>query len=319
MAKMDMDKAKFILRSFRPDGADGKDHDFEEALALAAEHRELGEWLAAERAFDAEFANALASIPLPQNLRDEILNCLANERADFPQAEDFLDSALIGALASIQPPPTLRDEILTAMDRTALAAEAPDPFWKRFVLPFAAAAGITLALLLTQGRDADPLAANNSSGSKPNDHHATGPVTLPASGPLPLDVVQAGFIRTFESPLFSLDENREDHQALLKHLRSRKLPCPGCLPPGLANVKGIGCRELVIDGKRGSLVCFDERENGIVHLVIFSRKDVVGDLPSRDRPSFAQSGHWAVARWEDDRNIFLLLGTTEVEKLASLF
>ena len=77
---MDKEQARFVLRSFRPDGADGSDRDFAEALALATADRELGEWLAAERAFDAEFARALASIELPENLRDEILQGLAASR-----------------------------------------------------------------------------------------------------------------------------------------------------------------------------------------------------------------------------------------------
>ena len=101
-------------------------------------------------------------------------------------------------------------------------------------------------------------------------------------------MVQAGFIRTFESPLFSLDVTKESNQVLINHLRSRKLPCPaGCLPKGLKGVKGIGCRELVIDGKRGSLICFDEREAGVVHLVVFQREDVSGALPESDHPVLA--------------------------------
>lgn len=294
---MDEDRARFILRSFRPDGADVDDQDFAEALAMAMEHRELGEWLAEERAFDAAFAKALCSVELPEILRDDILGCLAGERGDFPQAEDGHDAALIGALASIQPPVGLRDEILAAMDRTAQAGRVVKPSWRRFAMPLAAAAGVALAFLLTR---------NN--GSKPI-----------ASGPLPVEVVQAGFIHTFESPLFSLDEQREDQRLLIENLKSRKLPCPGCLPPGLQNVKGIGCRELVIDGKAGSLICFDERENGIVHLVIFRREDVCGELPCRDHPDFAQKGHWAAARWEDEKNVFILIGNTDVRKLASLF
>ena len=135
-----------------------------------------------------------------------------------------------------------------------------------------------------------------------------------------MDVVQAGFIRTFESPHFQPWTNSARIiRNSSRHLKSRKLPCPGCLPPGLANVKGIGCRELVIDGKSGSLICFDERENGIVHLVIFRREDVCGELPHRDHPEFAQKGHWAVARWEDDRNVFILIGDTDLRKLAALF
>lgn len=296
---MDKEQARFILRSFRPDGADVDDKDFAGALALAMQDRELGEWLAEERAFDAAFARALASVTLPETLRQEILGCLAGERGDFPQAEDAGDAAIIGALASIHPPPALRDQILAAMDRTAMAA-APvrKSFWRRAAIPLAAAAGVALAFLFTR-RDA--------------------PSTVANVGPVPVDVVQAGFIRAYESPLFSLDEKREDHMALLANLKSRKLPCPGCLPPGLANVKGIGCRELVIDGKRGSLVCFDEREAGTVHLVIFRREDVCGELPQRDRPEFAQRGHWAAARWGDEDNVFILIGATDLQKLAALF
>ena len=139
------------------------------------------------------------------------------------------------------------------------------------------------------------------------------------SGPVPIEAVQAGFIRTYQSPLFSLDEKREDHQLLVRHLQKRKLPCADCLPRGLRNVKGIGCRELVIDGKRGSLICFDERENGVVHVVIFRREDVCGELPEKNRPRMAQNGDWASAQWQDGENVFVAISHTQVEKLAGLF
>ena len=296
---MDKEQARFVLRSFRPDGADVKDNDFADALAVAAENRELGEWLANERAFDAAFAKALGSVELPGNLRDDIFGCLAGGSGDFPQAEGALDAAMIGAFASIQPPPVLRDEILAAMRSTAHASRVLKPLWKRFALPLAAAAGVALAFLLT--------------------HKTPPPATVAINGPLPVDAVQAGFIRTFESPIFSLDVKRDDQRKLLNHLKTRKLPCPGGLPPGLRNVKGIGCRELVIDGKSGSLICYDERENGVVHLVIFRREDVCGELPQSCHPEFAQTGPWAVARWGDERNVFILIGNTELKKLTALF
>lgn len=301
---MDKEHAKFLLKSFRPDGADAADPEFSEALALATEDRELGEWLARERAFDAAFSEALGTLPLPQSLRNEILGSLAAERGDYPQADDTLDASFIGAIASIQPPAALRSEVLAAMRRSAtptaqtITAPPVARIWKRIAIPLAAAAGIALALVVTR--------------EKPASHAV-------ANGPLPVDVVQAGFIRAYESPIFSLDTKQEDQRQLVEHLKARSLPCPGCLPPGLAKVKGIGCRELVIDGKRGSLVCFDERENGVVHLVIFRRQDISGILPQRDHPDLAQNGHWAVARWEDEKNVFLLIGNTEVDKLATLF
>jgi hypothetical protein len=297
---MDKQQARFILQSFRPDGADVDNRDFAEALAMAARDRELGEWLAAERAFDGSFAAALTSIELPESLRDDILGCLAARRGDYPQASDATDMAMIGAFASIQAPPALRGQILMAMERSRTPVVVRPSLWRRLAIPMAAAAGIALALVLTRETSLNKATADYAA-------------------PVSVDVVQAGFISTYESPIFSLDMKREDHRELVNHLKSRKLPCPGCLPKGLEKVKGIGCRELVINGKRGSLVCYDERENGVVHLVIFRREDVTGEVPARERANFSQHGNWAAARWGDDKNVFILIGATDVGKLSRLF
>ena len=295
---MDKHQAHFILRSFRPDGADAGDPDFAEALKLAVENRELGEWLADERAFDAEFAVALGAVDLPGQLREDIFACLAGERGDFPQAKDTDDAAWIGALASLQPPIALRDEVIAAMERTGNLEIVRAPFYKRAAIPLTAAAGIALAFFITR--------PGGSTG-------------LVKSSIVPIDAVQAGFIRAYESPLFNLDEKREDHRSLIQNLEERKLPCPCCLPPGLKNLKGIGCRELVIDGKRGSLICFDERVNGVLHMVIFRRDDVSGELPDKKCPIFTQCGNWATARWQQGDNVFLLMSYTKVDKLTALF
>ncbi len=297
---MDKEQARFILRSFRPDGADVGDPDFADALKLAMENRELGEWLASERAFDAEFANALGTVDLPENLRQDIMACLAAERGDFPQAEDSNDAAWIGAMASIQAPASLRDEVLAAMDRTVKKDLVPTniSIFKRFAIPLAAAAGIALAFLITR---------------------TASPTTVVRIQPIPIEAVQAGFVRTFESPSFDLDKKREDQQVLIQHLAERKLPCPSYVPSGIRDVKGVGCRELVIDGKRGSLICFMTGENGLVHMVIFRRGDVSGDFPQKDHPEFAQNGKWASARWEDGGNVYLVMSNTPVAKLTALF
>ncbi|MEI6177246.1 MAG: hypothetical protein WCS43_10165 [Verrucomicrobiota bacterium] len=295
---MDKEQARFILHSFRPDGADANDHDFAEALALAMEDRELCEWLANERAFDAGFAKALAAVKLPEDLRLNIIGCLAAERGGIPQADDNLDCALIGAVSLIQAPPELRMQVLTAMERTITARVPRKPFLQRLAMPLAAAAGVALAFFLT----------NNS-----------GQPEITADRKLPVDVVQANFIRAFESPDFTLDEKREDHRELIKNLKERKLPCPCSLPDGLAKMKGIGCRELVINGKHGSLICFDERTKGVVHLVVFRREDVDGDLPDNEHPQMVQNGRWATASWQHHQNVFILIAATDVQKLASLF
>ena len=297
---MDKEQARFILRSFRPDGADVSDPDFAEALKLAMENRELGEWLAHERAFDAAFASALTSLDLPENLRTDIIACLAAERGDFPPTEDLQDVAWIVALASVQPPASLREEVLAAMSRTVASEKvaAPLSIFRRMAIPLAAAAGIALAFLVTR-----PAA----------------PITVARNETVPVEVLKASFVKTYESPSFDLEEKREDPKMLVQHLKERELPCPGCLPPGLRDLKGIGCRELEIHGKRGSLICFKVGECGIVHIVIFRREDVSGDFPRGTLPTFDRQGDWASARWQDDRNVFIMMSNTQGDNLAELF
>jgi hypothetical protein len=309
---MDKEQARFILRSFRPDGADAEDPDFAEALRVATENRELGEWLASERAFDAEFARALGTVDLPENLREDIIACLAAERGDFPQAEDATDAAWIGAFASIQPPASLRDEVLAAMDRTATrdigtaaattVIRPPISVFRRLAIPLAAAAGIALAFLITRPAQT-----------------TTNTTVERKARTVPIEAVQAGFVRTFESPVFDLEQKHENQQMLLDHLKERKLPCPSRMPRGLQYVKGLGCRELMVDGKRGSLVCFKTEESGIVHMVIFDRDDVSGDFPAKANPVFTQCGDWASARWADGDKVFLIMSHAEVGKLTTLF
>lgn len=295
---MDKEQARLILRSFRPDGADAADPDFAEALHLAAADRELGEWLARERARDAEFSQALSRLEIPESLRDEILFGLAAERGEVPAPHDEQDRSFITALAEIHPPEELRAEILVAMS-PGKVVKGPFP-WFRLALPLAAAAGFALAFLSPGGKDLPPVAK------------------IPA---VPVEAIQTGFIKTFKAPDFSLEKQNPDHEAMFAHLRERGLPCPGCdpIPVGLQNVPSLGCRELVIDGKRGSLICFNRGADGIVHLIMFRREDVSSQVPVDGKPRFDQSGGWAVASWGTAEDVFVLVGDIKIEQLAALF
>jgi hypothetical protein len=296
---MDREQARLILRSFRPDGADAEDVDFAAALKMAIEDRELGEWLAEERAFDAGFARCLGAVDLPPNLRADILACMAGEREDYPPILDAEDSAWVGAMLSIQPPASMRDELIAAMQASAGMKESKPLIFRKMWVPLAAAAGIALAFSVGRSGDSRGFAGQKKA--------------------VPIEALQAGFIQAYESPFFRLEEKRDDQRILIKHLKDRKLPCPKILPPGLRNVAGIGCRELVIDGKRGSLVCFSERENGTVHMVIFRREDVACDLSTCKGPKFAKQGSWVTAQWADDAHVFLMISHSELRKLAALF
>jgi hypothetical protein len=266
------------------------------------ESRELGEWLAHERAFDAAFAQALGSVDLPETLREDILACLSLERGDFPQAEEEHDATWIGALASLQPPANLRNQVLAAMKQTAareVIAPSKISFFRRFAIPLAAAAGFALAFFMTRPSPRVDSVAGNSA--------------------IPLNVVKASFVQTYKSPDFSLTEKNQDPQSLIQHLMDRGLPCCKDLPKGLVGEKGIGCRDLIIDGKHGSLICFRVGKNGIVHLVVFRREDVLGDFPQQGQPTFEQKETWASARWQDAENTYLLMSDTQGDSLKELF
>ncbi len=297
---MDKNRARFLLSCFRPDGADADDPAFAEALRLAAADRELGEWLARERAYDAAFAAALASVAIPDDLRDAILACLAGGRNNVPQAVDALDTRLIGALASCQPPGNLRADVIAAMERSAAARRRRlAPRWW-LVAPLAAAASVAIAWLAWPEREA------------PAD-------TVYRDSSLPVAAVEAGFIRAFESPQLRFDIVKAEQERIIDHLKRRELPYPEYLPPGLRNAPSMACRELVIDGKRGAMIRFEQHETGVVHLVVFRREDVNGDLPGDRKPEICKHGRWAVASWADADHVFVLLGNTDSDKLAGLF
>lgn len=311
---MDREDARFILRCFRPDGEDAENPDFAEALACVAKDRELGEWLARERACDAAFAAALNSVNIPGELRETLFLNLSQEQGDGQIPPDELDERIMGALSEIQPPARMRREILSAMHRTPVPPTQVSRWW-RWGVPTAAAAGIALAFLTSRQEPGDLDVFGSA-----NPGYPMGSI-VPASATLPISKVEEEFIRTFESPGFKLDLNNPDHHALFDHLKSAKLPCPSrCLPKGLKEVPGLGCRELEIDGKKGSLVSFKQREE-VVHLVVFKRRDVKCGLSKTGKPDFGQNGKWSVARWTDDDWVFVLLAdkTIDRKRLEEMF
>ena len=304
---MDKEQARFILRCFRADGADAGCPDFEEALRLAAEDRELGEWLAHERAHDACFCEALASVPLPGDLRGAILAGLAVERGEEGMPADPGDASWVQALSAVRPRDGLREEILEAMRRSAQVRPARRRW---FGYSLAAAAGIAAALLVAwPGLRTDAPSGADHNLSEAGDRER----------PLPIEAVQVGFLKELESPSFDLDLKKPDQRALFDHLQQRSLPCPCCMPRGLAGVQGIGCRELVINGHRGSVICFRQDRGGVVHMVVFRKGDISGDFPEREHPRMGRWEGWSTASWKHVDQVFVLLGKTEPAQLERLF
>ncbi len=297
---MDKERAKFVLQSFRPDGADVGDDDFAEALQLATMDRELGEWLVKERAFDAEFAECLARVDLPAGLRESVLLAMVQSGSGYPKVEMEDDHAMVAGMANVKIPTELRARILESMERTRIV-EMPNKSWMRFAMPVAAAAGMVMAFVFLVEQPKD--------GNSPDL----------TKNRITVDAVQASFVGMYQSPSFSLEKQGTDQFELVSYLRGKELPCGGMkFPKGLEGMKGLGCREIVVGEKKGSLICFGEKD-GIVHLIIFRRGDVDGVLPTVEQPHITKSGEWAQACWANEKYAYTLISKSQGTELKELF
>ncbi|MEO7413308.1 MAG: DUF3379 family protein [Opitutaceae bacterium] len=70
---MNREEAQFILGAYRANSEDARDPQFQEALALARHDPELGRWFAEQQALDRAFSAKLRSLPLPADLKAQLL------------------------------------------------------------------------------------------------------------------------------------------------------------------------------------------------------------------------------------------------------
>lgn len=308
---MDKEQARHILRSYRADGSDAGELDFAAALQWAARDQELGEWLCRERAFDRAFSESLVSLPIPADLRENLLRGLQAQRQ--PMELDAEDDRWVVAMATIEVPASLRARLVHAMAQTAGADPAPAAevavlparkSWRRIGWPVAAAAGIATALFIQV-----------PSFSSFNHALPSGTVARPLS----VDFVQASVLRDVVGTPVHYDAQTPSTEEMVRHLRSRQLPCPGELPQGMSELIGMGCREVVINGKRGSLLCFLGDNDLEVHLLVFRRSDVDCQTGCSVSPDFQQNGDWAVARWAEGERVFVMVSRADINDLRPLF
>lgn len=313
---MDKQQAQFILQSFRPNGSDVVDSDFAEALRLATENSDLGEWLARERAEDAAFASALSSVEIPSVLREQIIDVMEKDQVQDIEDNDALDELFIDAMGEIQPPRGLRDEILTAMlveqDLVATQSVTQARLNKvsrqknlgsqlSSVVAIAAALviGVFLAYKLT------PLASSPDALFKSHEvqHHAEN--LLNAS--------------------FEYDVKEDDPERIRAWLTNHQLPTPNTLPKGIQKLSCNGCKEITLPGaKKASMVCFSEQAGPNLYLIIVSNADIRDQgLPAISEVSVNDCYHCKVtkcdvARWRDAQNTYILFKQTHSEHQGEL-
>ena len=302
---MDKERAKFVLQSFRPDGGDADEPAFAEALGLAVRDRELGEWLADERAQDAAFAAMLSEVGIPEDLRDAIFNVL--EGAQDQPAE--FDADFVGALAAVKPPAGLRDQILGAMEVERNVVEMPERHRRGYfrAAMWTTSVAAVIAVVVAVGAFFAGAGGNALAGTTPGE-------------------LQNSAVKMLEDPLLSLDLENDRQVVLTEWLAERNLPVPRQLPKGLKGVRGIGCKFLEVgEGKSpGSLVCY-LKDGKQYHLVMVRLDALDAQALARLEKAGAlcyncpKNPGWSFTRWTDREHGYFLLGKMEAGQLASVF
>ncbi|MBJ05977.1 MAG: hypothetical protein CMO40_02505 [Verrucomicrobiaceae bacterium] len=323
---MDREQARFILRSFRPDGTDEDNPDFGEALAVALEDRELGAWLAAERTQDAFYVAALSDLVAPSTLQAEILERIKNDprqkRPTEAESEDepkviVFDPPRIDLAAEAPRPATRQHEALTVLKvETRVGAGEPmlarpgegqentrsPSWWKTATVSVALVLGAFAAFELTSTSRGSADAGEGSVALSKLEHRAIKEVAHPVN--------------------FSLrSSDLRDHRAWLLRNRAPAFD-PGEIPDQMAAARAVGCRIFMMGQTRISLVCL-EREGQPVHLVVMGAEDLKPEDLQKLRNG--RSECWqcpatkvSVAAWEDSGQVYLLLGKMEEKDLLGL-
>jgi hypothetical protein len=328
---MDKTQAKFLLSSFRPDGADAHLPEFANALKLAAENRELGEWLAHERATDAAFAKALNDVSIPEGLRDEILAVLAYDGNS--EAEDTdLDGLFTGGMASIAPPEGLRDHILAAMEMEQAAAAQENSkvteikVW-RWLSVAAIAAAVAVGAMVTMNQpspskaDQGILVNDDILRTSPNiDRLSVQPVAVHSA-------VQQMAVKLKSPDQIKLNTDLDCARAAMQFLDTKHHPVPSQLPVGLAEAKLVGARDMYLDsGQPISLLCFEKEGMGMVHLIVvdsasLSDADELSSMKSISLKSCygCDLTQFNIAHWREGKKTYMILTKAKKKDMVNLF
>ncbi len=307
---MDREKAKFILQSYRPDGADAGDPHCTEALKFAAEDRELGSWLADERAHDAMFAEALNSVDIPAGLKDEILSVIDNDLT-IPEDLEF-DSIFSGALMDVQPPSGLRDQIISAMEIEKAEAEATVEPEKVVKFPKKWFNLTAIAALLMFG-------AVFMFSQLPNE----GDENRVALHNIQID--SGNLINASHEVEYAQDSLGKVNEWLV----NEGLPEASSVPNGLISedTHTNGGRRLKLDnGVEASMIFFEKKDTGNFYLMVLEADSVknadkisgISQMTIK-RCSTCPVTRFNVTSWKDADKVYMLLSKEDKKKITELF
>ena len=323
---MDRDKAKLILGSFRPDGADAGSPDFTEALQLAVEDRELGSWLAHERAQDGFFAECLTQVEIPASLRDDILATIGGEKARV-HGDDAIEVAFADGLSGIEVPSQLRDQILTAM---AVEQEAGQPKESKYIWPvltsIAAAVAVAVLVLFNQNSPSRGTGENLlvQNEVKPLvEKIPAKAVAQVAVNRMTVDLVHQ--VAAFD--LQSLEHTFTNSEDAIGHLANDDLPTPQNIPEGLKCARFAGHKTMLLEGGEAvTLLGFDCPKLGLVYLAVMDIHNLSDpeELSTADSISLKNCNgchqtKYNFLPWRDGDNVYFILTKAEKERMIDLF
>ncbi len=79
------------------------------------------------------------------------------------------------------------------------------------------------------------------------------------------------------------------------------------IPATLVDKKSMGCKLFTYNGSRSALICFQLPNMETVHLFMIE-ESAVGTPDLAQFPAFAKCGDWDTCSWEQNGNLYLLLG-----------
>jgi len=110
--------------------------------------------------------------------------------------------------------------------------------------------------------------------------------------------------------LSSLDMRSSDVREIRQWLAAGKGPADFTMPGRVEQLQGFGCKVLDWNGRKVTLICFQDSSNPIydkVHLLVINRSDL-GDAPPEDAPVFASQDSIVTASWSQGEHSYILAG-----------
>lgn len=194
--------------------------------------------------------------------------------ADWFKEQQAFDATVATALAGVHGPDDAKAMIKATMGASARTTRR----WTPWMLAAGMAVLLGLSVVVLQWTRRAPV--------------------LPESNPVSL----AARLMDHNHPM---EFSNGDLMQIRAWLTGRGAPVPGELPPGLADMRVMGCESQETEYGKVTLICFFLQGEEL-HLCIFEDAAAFPGLPAVGQPQLAQSGKWALALWQEQGRAYVL-------------